>query len=356
MQSKTVRLGFVGLGPRGRYHLSAAAAMPDVEIAALCDMAEPALEQAGKLLTAAGRAAPQLYGGSAKAYERMCAEAALDCVICATPADTHAAVCLAANRNGKHAATEPPVALKPDDAWALTEVFEKTGKWSSIALETALLERDGGRYLSLLNLVRQGLLGDVIHIEDGVMRGGCGGSAAFDAPMNRVLPVAGINHGDKFDFLMSSRSTEAGYEASLLHTVDGKLVTLHFAGSAPAPREFTRYQGTKGVFAAVPGKAEMLVYIDGISPTAHKWEDAAKYLDEYRHPLLKSAAGKTPLTWRLLVKALREGRAPYPDVYDSVTSSIIAPLARQSAANRSRPVQVPDFTRGKWQSRKPVEF
>ena len=102
-------------------------------------MAESALQEASKLVAASGRPAPKLYGGDAKGYERMCAEATIDCVICATPAGTHAAICLAANRSGKHAATEPPVALTLDDGWALIEAFEKTGKWSSMALETALL-------------------------------------------------------------------------------------------------------------------------------------------------------------------------------------------------------------------------
>ena len=91
--------------------------------------------------------------------------------------------------------------------------------------------------------------------------------------------------------------------------------------------------------------------------------------DEYRHPLLKSynppprkslrghggRATKTPLTWHLLVKALREGKTPYFDVYDSVTSSVVTALSEQSVANRSRPVRFPDFTRGKWQTRPPLE-
>ena len=44
------------------------------------------------------------------------------------------------------------------------------------------------------------------------------------------------------------------------------------------------------------------------------------------------------------------------DVYDSVTSSAIIPLAEMSVAKNSEPVEFPDFTRGKWKERPPVEL
>ncbi len=65
---------------------------------------------------------------------------------------------------------------------------------------------------------------------------------------------------------------------------------------------------------------------------------------------------RTPLTWHLLVQALRAGTAPYFDVYDSVTSSVVSPLTEQSVASGSRPVEFPDFTRGKWKTRAPISF
>ena len=65
---------------------------------------------------------------------------------------------------------------------------------------------------------------------------------------------------------------------------------------------------------------------------------------------------KTPLTWHLLIEALRAGTAPCFDVYDSVTSSVISPLSEQSVASGSRPVEFPDFTRGQWMTRPPIQF
>ncbi len=57
----------------------------------------------------------------------------------------------------------------------------------------------------------------------------------------------------------------------------------------------------------------------------------------------------TPLTWYLLVRDLRNDEIPYFNVYDSVTSSVVSPLSEQSVANRSQPVDVPDFTGGRWE-------
>ncbi len=63
---------------------------------------------------------------------------------------------------------------------------------------------------------------------------------------------------------------------------------------------------------------------------------------------------RTPLTWQLLIKALRAGMLPYFDVYDSVTLSVIAPLTEQSVASGSRHVEFPEFTGGKWRTQLPI--
>jgi hypothetical protein len=53
------------------------------------------------------------------------------------------------------------------------------------------------------------------------------------------------------------------------------------------------------------------------------------------------------------LEAVRKRISPPIDIYDSVTMSVITPLSEQSIANGSAPVKCPDFTRGKWQTRKP---
>ncbi len=408
-----VRLGFVGIGGRGSYHLDAALGIEGVEVPALCEIQPERLERAAGWVEQSGRPAPRLFGRGERDFERLCAEEDLDCVICATSWRWHAPVCLAANRHGKHAVSEVPIVLTVDEAWSLVEAFEQTGKWSTLALEQVLLEVGDGMYLTLLNMIRQGLLGDVLHAESGYVHDlrrvkfpagsepwrlqhaiDRNGNLYPDHPMNRIMPAMDVNHGDRFAQLVSVSSravtlneyavsrygsehplaseqmAQGDYNATLIRTEGGKLVTLNFDTNTPHPREFTRVQGTDGVFFDGRGMGGPRIYLDGISPESHRWEDAAPYMEEYRHPLLNSydpperpalrghggRSMKTPLTWHLLIEALRAGTAPYFDVYDSVTSSVISPLSEQSVASGSRPVEFPDFTRGQWRTRPPIQF
>jgi hypothetical protein len=119
-------------------------------------------------------------------------------------------------------------------------------------------------------------------------------------------------------------------------------------------------QGTKGIYYS----DERRIYIEGLSPELHTWEPADKYFKEYAvpRPVIPPRKGgtiaghggggsETPLVWHRLVTALRENRLPDWDVYDSVTSSAIVPLSCDSVANKSKAVDFPDFTKGKWKER-----
>jgi hypothetical protein len=54
-----------------------------------------------------------------------------------------------------------------DEAWELLETYERTGKWATIALEQTLLESGGGMHLAILNMIRGGLSGEIIHGKGG---------------------------------------------------------------------------------------------------------------------------------------------------------------------------------------------
>ena len=157
----------------------------------------------------------------------MCAEEDLDCVICATSWKWHTPVCLAANASDKHAVSEVPIVLTVDEAWQLVESYEKTGRWSTLALENRLIDNDGSMFMAVLHMMRQGVLGDLIHAECGYVHdlrevkfpGGDepwrlqhsidrNGNLYPDHPLNRAMAAMDVNHGDRFDHLvsMSARS------------------------------------------------------------------------------------------------------------------------------------------------------
>ena len=61
------------------------------------------------------------------------------------------------------------------------------------------------------------------------------------------------------------------------------------------------------------------------------------------------------MTWRL-IDCLRNGLPMDIDVYDAAAWSVIIPLSEKSVSNRSKPVEIPDFTRGAWRTNKPVDL
>ena len=61
------------------------------------------------------------------------------------------------------------------------------------------------------------------------------------------------------------------------------------------------------------------------------------------------------MDWRL-IDCLRHGLPLDHDVYDAASWSAIAPLTEWSVANRSKPIDVPDFTRGRWLTNQPMNL
>jgi len=160
MSEKPIRLGFVGIGGRGSYHLNAALGIDGIEVPAICELKPVRLYAAKRWIEAAGLPSPRLYDRGPEDFKRLCAEEELDAVICCTPWEFHAPVCLAAMQNNKHAVSEVPIVITLDEAWELVETYERTGKWATIGLE-------GFRELALLNMIQQGIFGKIVHAEGG---------------------------------------------------------------------------------------------------------------------------------------------------------------------------------------------
>jgi predicted dehydrogenase len=212
---RPIRLGFVGIGGRGLYHLSAAAGIVGVEIPALCEIREDRLQKAKQVVENAGLPTPNLYGRGVEDFRRMCDEETLDAVVCSTPWEWHAPVCLAAMRTDKHAACEVPLVVTVDEGWEIIETYESTGKWATLGLQPYY-------YMAVQNMVQQGVFGDIVHAETGYMhdlrhvkyhpeeepwrlqhsidRNGC---LYPDHSMSAMLPALDINHGDRLESIVS---------------------------------------------------------------------------------------------------------------------------------------------------------
>ena len=398
-----VRIGFVGVGGMGSVHvrnlLAVGKASPGVEIRAVCDIRPEHAERARGWIREAGGPDPTLYTRGERDFERMCAEEDLDLVFTATPWRFHVPVCLAAMENGKHAATEVPAATTLEECWALVETAERTGR-HCVMMENC----NYGRFEMLVfHLVRQGVFGEILHAEGGYLHDLRGvkfsdrgeglwrraHSRARNAnlyPTHGLGPVANcmdIGRGDRFDYLVSMSGPSRGLQdyarehfpesaperaerfvlgdvnLSLIRTALGRTITV--VHDTNLPRPYSRIhlvQGTRGLFHGYPNR----IYVEGRSES-HRWDDAETWLDEYEHPLWKNVAapGEELGHGRMdyledyrLIRCLQEGLPTEMNVYDAAALSAVTELSEQSVADRSRPRDFPDFTRGGWQSFPPL--
>jgi predicted dehydrogenase len=394
-----VRIGFVGVGGMGMVHVRNLLAIPGAEIRAVCDIVEEKVAKAQDAVVKAGFAKPAGYSRGPRDFERMCQEEELDLVYTATPWEWHVPVCVAAMKAGKHAATEVPAAYTVDDCWLLVETAEKQQK-HCVMMENC---NYGRPELLMLNMVRKGLFGELLHGECGYLhdlreikfsKEGEGLWRRAHSmrrngnlyPTHGLGPIANcmdINRGDRFDYVVSMSSNSRGlrlyaaehFEAgdprrgetfklgdvnvALIRTVNGR--TIYLAHNVDNPRPYSRIntlQGTKGIFEGYPDR----VHIEGRSPN-HRWETLEKYYEEFEHPLWKndevkgSTAGHGGMDFledRRLIECLRAGVPTDMNVYDAAALSVMTPLTERSVASRSRPQDVPDFTRGRWKTTPPL--
>ncbi|MEZ4416783.1 MAG: Gfo/Idh/MocA family oxidoreductase [Gemmatimonadota bacterium] len=390
-----VRVGFVGVGGMGSVHVRNLLEIAGVDLVAVCDIRPEHAERARTWAVEKGQAPPELYTRGERDFERMCAEADLDLVYNATPWDFHVPICLAAMSNGKHAATEVPAALTLEDCWALVEAAERHQR-HCVMMENCNYSRSE---LMVLNMVRQGVLGEILHGEGGYLhdlrdikfadegeglwrREWSKTTNANLYPTHGLGPVANcmdINRGDRFQTLVSMSSPSRGLQewarehypeghpkrqesyalgdvnVSLIQTALGR--TIYVGHDTNLPRPYSRIhtvQGTKGLFQGYPDR----VYVEGMSDP-HSWSTIEEFRDRYEHPLwvreLAEQAerpghgGMDFLEDQRLIYCLRNGLPTDMNVYDAAALSAVIDLSRQSVAQGGAPQDFPDFTRGRWQ-------
>jgi hypothetical protein len=396
---ETVRIGFVGVGLQGSSHVRNLFRIEGTEIRAVCDIVESKVRRIQDWLEAAGQPRPEGYFRGETDFQRLCERDDLDLVITATPWKWHVPVCVAAMEAGKHAATEVPAAVTMDECWQLVETAENTRRYC-VMLENCCYS---SRALLTLNIVRNGLLGEIVHGMGGYLHdlralkfsGEHEGLWRPQHSMERngnLYPTHGlgpiaecmnINRGDTFDHMVSMSSKTRGLHAfavehfgpdspearinfalgdintSLIKTAKGCTIVLIHDTNLPRPySRIDLVQGVQGIIRGYPDR----IHVEGRSP-AHTWEEMDAYMDEFQHPLwrgigdLAKGAGHGGMDFLedyRLIDALLKGRLPDMDVYDAAAWSVISELSEISAAQKSKTVDFPDFTRGAWKSNKPI--
>ena len=149
----------------------------------------------------------------------------------------------------------------------------------------------------------------------------------------------------------------------LIKTKLGRTIMVQWDETSPRP--YTRHdliQGTKGTLAGYPPRAA----IEGRG-SYHEWaegDEFKKLYAEFEHPLYKrmgdlavKMGGHGGMDFIMLVRmveCLRRGEPLDQNVYEGALWSAVRPLSAKSEANGGEPQKFPDFTRGHWQTTKPL--
>jgi len=402
-----VRMAYIGVGSRGRTHVEAGLLRNDVEVIAICDTQEGSLAATRQLFTKHKKKMPVEYTGGTEAFKKMLDRNDIDAVIISTPWEFHKEQSIYAMRAGIYVGCEVVAGITLEDHWEIAKVYEKT-KVPYMTLENVNYRRD---LLAVLNMVRQGIFGELLHLEGGYQhdlreiffnKGEFGPQTEIGESQWRtrynvdrdgdIYPTHGIgpimnciniNKGNRFTSLVSISSKARGLSAyldkvspgnknarlnykngdvttTLLNCANGETVVLRHDTHLPRPYSLDfRVQGTKGLWM----DANQSIYIEGAEKNHHEWEKAEPWLTKYDHPLWKkyaadaAGAGHGGMDWfvfNAFVQAVKYKKQTPIDIYDSLTMSVITPLSEQSLKEGNKPQAFPDFTTGAWKNAKPA--
>lgn len=387
---EVARVGLVGLGRRQIGGLLFCLLNIDaVEIVAVCDPDPEAAAAVAARVGQSGQRPPTSYA-TTNGFAEMIARDDVELVCVGTPWELHAPMAVAAMNAGKHVAVEVPAAVTVEDCWALVEASERNQR-HCVMLENCCY---GYNELLVLNMVRAGMFGDLIHGEAAYIHDLRAHLMEQDwrrlahvhrngnlYPTHGLGPVASymdINRGDRFESMVSMSSAQRSLErwrtenipsddprsqetyrcgdinTSIIRTAAGRTILLQHDIVSPRPYDRRNLiSGTKGVFEDFPAR----IYFDGQKP-AHEFTTIDAYKDAFEHTLWKrdvdraervgGHGGMDFLMLSCLIEAMRTGTAPHMDVYDAAAWSVPGPLSEQSVAGGGAVVEVPDFTRGAW--------
>ncbi|MEO6722006.1 MAG: Gfo/Idh/MocA family oxidoreductase [Ferruginibacter sp.] len=400
----TVRIGFIGLGNRGPAAVERMSHIEGVEIKALCDIRSEKVNAVKNKLEKTVHK-PTIYTAQEDEWKTLCERADIDLVYIATPWSLHTPMAVYAMNHGKHVCVEVPAAKTIDECWQLVETSERTKK------HCMMLENCCYDFFELLtlNMVRQGLFGEVVHGEGAynhdLLEGNFSKEKYYDMwrlkenfrngnlyPTHGLGPVAqamNINRGDKMDYLVAMQSNDfmmrqmandlaakdtfykpysnkkyrGNMNVTTIRTTKGRTIMLqHDVTSPNIYSRIYKISGTKGSALKYPDPGRIAFDDkDWLSQEEYK-----KLEEKYQPPIVKKVGEMAKqvgghggmdflMDWRT-IDCLRNGLPLDEDVYDAALWSSIAPLSEWSVANRSNSITVPDFTSGSWKTNNPVDI
>ena len=378
-----VKIGFVGLGVRAKRAVHRMMHIDGCKVVALCDLVNENIEEATGIVTECGHNTPATFTGN-DGWKQLCEQPGVDLVYICTDWASHADIAVYAMQQGKHVATEVPAATTVADCWRLVDTAEQTQR-HCIMLENCCYDEFE---LCTINMVQQGVLGDIIHAEgsylhdlreristnDNGERKWSNWQVEFMSkhngnpyPTHGLGPIAlamDINRGDRMKSIVSLSSMRVGdkdglsgtMNSSIITTEKGKTILVQHCISLPRPysRSFL-VSGTEGFAQKYP--TPMYAFAPD-SENVITGKACDEIIEKYRHPFVTEykergteLCGRRWIDYAMdcrLIHCLRNGLPLDMNVYDAALWSCLVELTDTSANNGGAPVEIPDFTRGKW--------
>ncbi len=397
-----IQVAAIGLGARGFSILDGLLLhMDNLTVTAVCDLYPDRTEKGAD-------AVKRVYGDAhtpfaTTDYREILTRSDVDAVLIMSDWASHIPIAIDAMDHGKAVGMEVGGAYSIEQCFDLVRTYERT-RTPFMLLENCCY---GEPEMMVMNMVRQGLFGEIVHCEGGY-RHDLRYEIAFgrenrhyrldnylhrnceNYPTHELGPIAqilNINRGNRFVSLVSMASKSVGlneYAANhpkadpalatarfsqgdvvttMIKCAGGETITLTLDTSLPRgySRCFT-VQGTKGMYM----EDNRSIYLQ--SDHGHKehwdwspeWNNQARYMEKYAHPvwvdyhkngIRGGHGGLDGLVYDAFIEAVRNGTPCPIDVYDAAAWIAVTPLSEQSIALGSAPVAFPDFTNGAWCTR-----
>ncbi|HEV8280850.1 MAG TPA: Gfo/Idh/MocA family oxidoreductase [Candidatus Limnocylindrales bacterium] len=237
------RVGFIGVGVMARVHIAGMLRAGDTEVVAVCEPAPAAYAAAAQLFEQHGLPVPPNEPDWVKWVETYASQ--LDAVVIITPHALHFAQATACLEAGLDVLLEKPMVMNADEAAALIETRDRTGRLLVVAFQGSLSRqvREAAR------LLRSGELGRILNINavacqdwatltDGTWRQQpelSGGGFLFDTGahmLNTVADLAGEDFAEVAAWLENDGRAVDIRAVVMGRLASGALVTMNACGAA----------------------------------------------------------------------------------------------------------------------------
>jgi predicted dehydrogenase len=372
MIDRRIRVGIAG--QRGGAFITGLRALPQVEVAALCEIDEARLTKQADEHDIPGR-----FTRFLDMLE------AVDAVVVATPMQLHAPQAIAALRAGKHVLSEVTAAVSLTECWQIVDAVKAAPAGTTYMLsENYCYIRDN---VLVREMARKGLFGDVYfgegeylhdvkslhHHADGsptwryYWQVGQNGSTYPTHSLGPVMQWFTAVHPDErietVTCLGTGRHTDPEHphdDTSILlcKMKSGRLAKVRVDMISNRPHQMTYYalQGTHGVYeasrvAGQPGHVWLGEGEDAYKDHGRKWRPLSEFEehlpDFWRNPPeeAKRAGHGGGDYWiiRDWVTAIETGAPPPIDVYTGLEWTAAGLCSQLSIDNGGVPIRVPDF-------------